>query len=905
MHGSINSRIKFSDLINTDNLQSLMDNFNRVVGIANTVTDVDGNVIASSGWQEVCAKYHRGHPVTYGRCIESDTALVKAALKEAPFAVYTCHNGLTDTAAPVVIDGQHVANIISGQFFTAPPDLEFFRKQAQEFGFDEENYLAAIEAVPVISEERASTLARLYADFANMLATDGMSRLRQQEAENRLLAIDQELARCVQEKTAELSEHNRQLLLEKKILQNCKRSLIEAQHIASVGNWELDIANNTLTWSDEIFRIFEIDKEHFGASYEAFLSLIHPDDRDAVNTAYKRSLETRELYGITHRLCMADGRIKYVHEQCNTFYSREGKPVRSVGTIQDITERKQAEDRLKLAASVFTHAREGIVITDPEGNIVEVNDTFTQITGYSREESLGQNPRMLKSGSQGAEFYAAMWQDLASNGYWAGELWNRHKSGEIYAEMITISAVRDTEGKTQHYVALFTDITQMKQQQQRLEHIAHYDTLTGLPNRVLLADRLHQAMIQSQRRKQSLAVVYLDLDGFKTVNDTHSHDIGDRLLMAVSQKMKGALRECDTLARIGGDEFVALLVDLKRPQDCEPALERLLCAAAKPVRIDDIFLNVSASIGVALYPKDGKDADLLIRHADQAMYAAKQSGRNRYHLFDATHDRAVRVQRESLKHIRRALDQHEFVLHYMPKVNMKTGQVVGAEALIRWQHPERGLLLPTDFLPVIEKHPISTELGEWVIDSALAQMRAWHLQGLDIPVSVNIGAHQLQQKDFVNRLSALLAKYPDVHPGNLELEVLEASMLEGMTDAPAVMRACREMGVRFALDDFGTGNSSLAYLKHLPAEVLKIDLSLVRDMLVDPDDLSIVNGIISLGTAFSRQVIAEGVETVSHGLKLIAMGCNLAQGYGVSRSMPAAEIPGWVANWQPDEAWAA
>lgn len=882
-----------------------MENFNRAVGVANAITDVDGNVLASSGWQEVCAKYHRVNPVTYGRCIESDTAFVKAALKEAPFAIYTCPNGLTDTAAPVIIDGQHVANIISGQFFTAPPDLEFFRKQAQKFGFDEKDYLAAIEAVPVISEERARTLTRLYADFANMLATDGMSRLRQQEAENRLLALDQELARCVQEKTAELSEHNRQLLLEKKVLQNCKRSLIEAQHIASVGNWELDIANDTLTWSDEIFRIFEIDKEQFGASYEDFLSLIHPDDRDAVNTAYQRALETREPYGITHRLCMADGRIKYVHEQCNTFYNREGKPVRSVGTIQDITERKQAEDRLKLAASVFTHAREGIVITDPEGNIVEVNDTFTQITGYSREESLGQNPRMLKSGSQGAEFYAAMWQDLASNGYWAGELWNRRKSGEIYAEMITISAVRDTEGKTQHYVALFTDITQMKEQQQRLEHIAHYDTLTGLPNRVLLADRLHQAMIQSQRRKQSLAVVYLDLDGFKIVNDTHSHDIGDRLLIAVSQNMKGALRECDTLARIGGDEFVALLVDLKEPQGCEPALERLLYAAAKPVRINDIFLNVSVSIGAALYPKDGKDADLLIRHADQAMYAAKQSGRNRYHLFDATHDRAVRTQREKLKCIRHALDQHEFVLHYMPKVNMKTGQVVGAEALIRWQHPERGLLLPTDFLPVIEKHPISAELGEWVIDSALAQMRAWHLQGLDIPVSVNIGAHQLQQKDFVKRLSALLSKYPDIHPGNLELEVLEASMLEGMTDAPAVMRACREMGVRFALDDFGTGNSSLAYLKQLPAEILKIDLSLVRNMLVDPDDLSIVNGIIGLGTAFSRQVIAEGVETVSHGIRLIEMGCNLAQGYGVSRSMPAAEIPNWVANWQPDEAWAA
>lgn len=417
MHGSMNSRIKFSDLIETDNLQSLMDNFNRVSGIANAITDVDGNVIVSSGWQEVCAEYHRVNPVTYGRCIESDTALIKAALKDSPFAAYTCPNGLTDTAAPIVIDGQHVANIISGQFFTAPPDLEFFRKQAQKFGFDEKNYLAAIEAVPVISGERASILTQLYADVANLLAAKGMGRLRRQEADKKQADLDQELARCVEEKTAELSEYNRQLLLEKKALQNCKRSLVEAQQIASVGNWEFDIANDTLTWSDEIFRIFEIDKAHFGASYEAFLSLIHPDDRVAVNAAYTRALETHEPYGITHRLCMADGRIKYVHEQCETFYSREGKPVRSVGTVQDITERKEAEERLKLAASVFTHAREGIVITDPEGNIIEVNDTFTQITGYGREEVLGQNPRILKSGNQGAEFYAAMWQDLASNGY--------------------------------------------------------------------------------------------------------------------------------------------------------------------------------------------------------------------------------------------------------------------------------------------------------------------------------------------------------------------------------------------------------------------------------------------------------------------------------------------------------
>lgn len=302
--------------------------------------------------------------------------------------------------------------------------------------------------------------------------------------------------------------------------------------------------------------------------------------------------------------------------------------------IVNITERKATEARLQLAANVFTHAREGILITDAQGAIIEVNDTFSRITGYGREEALGQNPRMLQSGRQSAEFYAAMWKQLIENGYWTGEVWNRRKSGEVYAEMLTISAVRDAHNATQNYVALFTDITSMKEQQHQLEHIAHYDALTGLPNRVLLADRLQQAIAQTQRRKQSLAVAFLDLDGFKAVNDTHGHKIGDELLIIVAQRMRLSLREGDTLARIGGDEFVAVLVDLEQPLDWEPLLERLLQMAAEPVQIGELTLHVSASIGVTLYPEDNADADILMRHADQAMYQAKQSGKNRYRLFE-------------------------------------------------------------------------------------------------------------------------------------------------------------------------------------------------------------------------------------------------------------------------------
>ena len=435
--------------------------------------------------------------------------------------------------------------------------------------------------------------------------------------------------------------------------------------------------------------------------------------------------------------------------------------------------------------------------------------------------------------------------------------------------------------------------------EERLEHIAHYDALTHLPNRVLLADRLHQSMAQCQRLTQSLAVAFLDLDGFKAVNDQHGHTVGDGLLMALAKRMQAALREGDTLARIGGDEFVAVLVGMESPDHCVPVLERLLEAAAGVVEVGELQLQVSASIGVTLYPQDNAEADLLLRHADQAMYLAKQAGKNRYHLFDIAHETAAKNKGETLKHIRRAIDRHEFVLYYQPKVNMQTGAVIGAEALIRWQHPERGLLPPGAFLPAIEDHPISVDLGDWVIATALQQMSTWQAAGFELSVSVNIGARQLQHAGFTAQLGELLAANPSIAPCRLELEILETCALEDMARVCEVMRACQSLGVRFALDDFGTGYSSLTYLKQLPAELLKIDQSFVRDMLTDPDDLAIVQGVIGLAKAFRREVIAEGVETTAHGELLLSMGCELAQGYGIARPMPAADLPGWVANWRP------
>ena len=628
------------------------------------------------------------------------------------------------------------------------------------------------------------------------------------------------------------------------------------------------------------------------------LRLCAPEWRERV-VSYTRS--GLDKYYDAEGLRRDGSRYQLSVHSCDVPY--KGRRIRATEFI-DITERKQAEDQLALAASVFTHAREGIMITDTTGRIIDVNESFSRITGYPRDEVIGQNPRLLNSGRQEAAFYSGLWRDLAEKGHWYGELWNRRKNGELFAAMQTISRVCDAQGKPQQYVALFSDITAAKTHQKQLEHIAHYDGLTTLPNRVLLADRLQHAMAQVPRRKNYLAVAYLDLDSFKSVNDQHGHETGDQLLIAMARHMKQALREGDTLARLGGDEFVAVLPDLDDTASCLPILSRLLAAAAQPVVVGELRLEVSASVGVTFYPQAEEiDADQLLRQADQAMYQAKQSGKSRYHVFDDEQDRNVRGHHESLEHVRHALAAREFVLYYQPKVNMRQGTVIGAEALIRWQHPERGLLPPAVFLPVIEDHALAIDVGEWVIDSVLTQMERWHDQGLDLPVSANVGARQLQQPGFVSRLGQLLAAHPTVRPGDLELEVLETSALEDLGRVAQIIDECSALGVRFSLDDFGTGYSSLIYLKRLSVSQIKIDKSFVRDMRDDPDDLAILQGILGMAGAFRRQVIAEGVETVEHGAMLLQLGCERAQGYGIARPMPAADLPGWAAAWRPDPAW--
>jgi diguanylate cyclase (GGDEF)-like protein/PAS domain S-box-containing protein len=542
-----------------------------------------------------------------------------------------------------------------------------------------------------------------------------------------------------------------------------------------------------------------------------------------------------------------------------------------------------------------------------DGTYLACNPEFERFFGATEREIVGKTdydfvPKELADAFRENDRTALTSGQASRNEEWITYASDGHRALLETTKM----PMRTPDGRLVGVLGISHDITERDVHQRQLEHIAHFDTLTGLPNRVLLADRLHQALAQAQRHTKVLAVAYVDLDGFKAINDQHGHDVGDRLLTALAAHMKKSLREGDTLARLGGDEFVAILLDLPDVESSAPMLSRLIAAAAEVVFEDGHALRVSASVGVTFYPQEESiDADQLLRQADQAMYQAKLAGKNRYHVFDTALDSSLRIHHESLERIRLALEQREFVLHYQPKVNMHSGQVIGAEALIRWQHPEKGLLAPNAFLPVIEDHPLAVDVGEWVIDTALTQIERWRAAGVDLPVSVNIGARQLQQDDFLHRLKTILAKHPQVDPKNLELEVLETSALGNMEQVSQVIEDCAKIGVQFALDDFGTGYSSLTYLKRLRVALLKIDQSFVRDMLDDTDDLAILQGVIGLARAFKRQVIAEGVETVEHGTALLQLGCELAQGYGIARPMSPEQMPTWAATWQPDAAWRA
>jgi len=572
-------------------------------------------------------------------------------------------------------------------------------------------------------------------------------------------------------------------------------------------------------------------------------------------------------------LCEADGEIKYF-----------------IHVIDNIHERKAIEEKLQLAATVFNNSAEAIIITDAGCNILSVNQAFTAITGFTSEEAVGKNPRMLSAKTQDQKFYEEMWAAVKTMGHWQGEIWNRRKNGEIYPTWLTLSSVRNTSGEITNYVGISQDITVRKETEQRLAYLANHDALTGLPNRTLFNDRLNHALAHGERYKLGLAILFLDLDRFKVINDTLGHDIGDQLLQNLAQRLTKSLRGSDTVARWGGDEFTILVDELNSPQDAVAVARRVLDVLTEPFMLNGHEIFVTCSIGITLYPKDGRDAQALLSNADAAMYRAKEKGRNNYQFYTAAMNASALERLRLESDLRRALEREEFFLHYQPKVEIRTGRIVGVEALIRWDHPTLGMVSPQQFIPLAEETGLIVPIGEWVLRTACTQNQAWHSAGVcSIRMAVNISAQQFKKENLTEAVIRILDETGLPHD-LLELEITESVMMQDMERAVAVLTELSARGIRFSIDDFGTGYSSLVYLKRLPIDILKIDRSLVSQMPEDPDDTAIAAAIISMGKSLNLQVIAEGVETEQQLAFLLQQGCDEAQGFLFSRPVAANKM---------------
>lgn len=560
--------------------------------------------------------------------------------------------------------------------------------------------------------------------------------------------------------------------------------------------------------------------------------------------------------------------------------------------------------RHSLLELLFDRVHEGIIITNADNIIVDVNDTLCEITGYSKDELIGQQPNLLSSGKQSKAFYSEMWQSLSENGFWRGEVWNRKKDGSFYAEILTIHRSIDPLSGELFHLGLVSDITMLKQHQAELERLAHYDALTALPNRNLLADRFEQAIAHSNRTQTLLAVCFLDLDNFKPVNDELGHNAGDELLIEVAQRIRTMLRQDDTVSRYGGDEFVMLLGEIKNRQDCEQFLHRLTDELSRPYQIENKTIRISASIGYTVYPFDQGSMQTLIEHADQTLYKAKLDGKKTFRMYETGNEAWRDEKNEQLYAIRRALTENEFQLFLQPKINMCSGEVIGFEALIRWQHPDNGLMFPQDFLPLINGTSLEIQLGEWVIRQALHYLQQWQAQSKPWHISINLSAYHLGSNGFLQRLNEIIAEFPTVDLQYFQFEILESHALDDLSLIVDVVRHCREeFNIKTVLDDFGTGYSSLSHIRTLPVSAVKIDQTFVRNMLADVDDCKIVEGVIALARSFDLEVIAEGVESVRHGQILLSMGCELAQGYVIAKPMPAAHIADWQQQFTLPEDW--
>ncbi len=668
--------------------------------------------------------------------------------------------------------------------------------------------------------------------------------------------------------------------------------MLQTERLARIGSWYDDVLNNCITFTPQAGEIFELSPQITQVSLEHYIAYLHPEDKDRVISTLQHSLKTLQPSDMTYRICTPSGLVKVIHGIGEILVNENGIAVARVGTVQDITEAHAREQRLQQSARVFESTMEGVVITNPDGLIEAVNPAFSTITGYSEEEVRGRSVDMLNPERRQRNVLQDIRREVQEKGFWRDEVWNRRKNGEVFPQFLTVTSVRDERQAISHYVAVFADISRQKESEQQLDYLAHYDSLTGLPNRSSLLVKLQTAIDLATQKRRKVAVITIDLDHFKHINDSLGHPAGDRLLQECARRLRERLRDSDTVVRQGGDEFVVVLENIVSEDQVRRVAEIIqqLFASAFDVGIGrELFIG--ASLGITLFPDHGRDVTQLISNADVAMYQAKSKGRNHYQFYTNDLTQAATDRLELGNELRHALQRDdELQLHYQPQVCIRSGRVTGVEALIRWQHEQEGMIQPGRFLPVAEDNGLMPELDSWVLNKACRQLALWQQQGIaPLILAVNITQPTFVAGGLVERLKALLDIY-QLDPSWLELEITEGALLEPTAQVLSTIAGLKALGVMLAVDDFGTGYSSLAYLHRYRVDKLKIDRSFINSVEREEEGRVITSTIINMARGLGLQILAEGVETAPQLEFLRSNGCETYQGFYFSRPLPLAEL---------------
>lgn len=743
--------------------------------------------------------------------------------------------------------------------FSAPDALELLRELEIDVPF--------IVLSGVINTEEAVTLMRAGAsDFARK---DDMARLTP--------AVKRELSE---------TESRRGRVTAEEALRKSEQRLSAAQGIANMGNWQFDILTEELWWSDEMYRIFGFEPDAFPPTFERFLDSVHPEDQNVTREAIDRAVKDGKSYGFDHRIILPNGKDRVVHERAEVLRDAEGKATSIISTVQDVTKRKRSEESLLKLTRAVEQSPASVMIIDRNGRLEYVNPKFVEVTGYESEEVVGKNPLFIESGYPTGDHYDDLWMTITSGKEWHGELHNKKKNGEMFWEYASFSPIKSSDGTITHFLVTKEDITVRKEYEDRLLRQANFDHVTGLPNRVLAMDRLSQALVSAQEHGRMVAIMYIDLDRFKKVNDTLGHAAGDQLLREMAQRFSACVHESDTVARLGGDEFLIILT-LDNTTHVEIQAQEILDACTSAFMLDGHEVFVSATIGMTVYPDDGANPHVLLRNADAAMYQAKEKGRNTFMFFTPEMNQEAIQRLELEAQLRHAMEREEMDLHFQPLVKADTGELLGAEALLRWKGKELSQMWPQQSIMIAEETGLIVPLGEWVLRNACQTAKSWQDEySKPLRIAVNVSSRQFTEGNLVELTKSILDEV-GLQPELLELEITEGLLLSDDPETDIIMNELSEMGVRLSIDDFGTGYSSLSYLKRFPFDVLKIDRAFIQDVTTEPEDAALTRAIIAMAQGLGLKVIGEGVETEEQLAFLCAEGCNMVQGYFIARPMDA------------------